>query len=370
MRLITDWFRGLFHDPQSVVLALILLVLTGIVIFFGQMLAPALGALVIAYLLEGLIQRIERWHMPRLPAVYLVFCAFSVFVLVLVFGLMPLVSRQLAQLVQQLPSMLRAGQDLILALPAKYPSLFSEAQVSQLLNSLRSELLSLSQGAVTWSLSAGLGVITLVVYLILVPFLVFFFLKDKSRLIAWLRRFLPPDYSLAQQVWVEVDQQLGNYVRGKFWEIIIVWSVTYVTFTFMGLQFSLLLGLMVGLSVIVPYVGAAVVTIPVAIVAFFQWGWGPDFIWLMAAYTIIQGLDGNVLVPVLFSEVVNLHPVAIIIAILVFGGIWGFWGVFFAIPLATVVQAVLNAWPESRQKLVYRAPDITVATEHERAPAE
>jgi putative permease len=68
------------------------------------------------------------------------------------------------------------------------------------------------------------------------------------------------------------------------------------------------------------------------------------------AYLIIQTLDGNVLVPVLFSEVVNLHPVAIIVAILVFGGIWGFWGVFFAIPLATLVQATLSAWPREPQQ--------------------
>ena len=67
----------------------------------------------------------------------------------------------------------------------------------------------------------------------------------------------------------------------------------------------------------------------------------------LAAYGIIQALDGNVLVPFVFSEVVDIHPVAIIVAILFFGGIWGFWGVFFAIPLAVVVQAVLGAWPQS-----------------------
>ncbi|MNT53842.1 hypothetical protein D3C72_1909530 [compost metagenome] len=66
----------------------------------------------------------------------------------------------------------------------------------------------------------------------------------------------------------------------------------------------------------------------------------------MVAYLVIQALDGNLLVPLLFSEAVNLHPVAIIIAVLVFGGLWGFWGVFFAIPLATLVKAVLNAWPK------------------------
>jgi putative permease len=88
-----------------------------------------------------------------------------------------------------------------------------------------------------------------------------------------------------------------------------------------------------------------VVTIPVALIAFFQWGWGSEFAYLMIVYGIIQALDGNVVVPLLFSEAVNLHPVAIIVAVLLFGGLWGLWGVFFAIPLATLVKAVLSAWP-------------------------
>ena len=92
------------------------------------------------------------------------------------------------------------------------------------------------------------------------------------------------------------------------------------------------------------------VTLPVAIVAFFQFGGGWDFGSIIIAYGIIQAVDGNLLVPLLFSEVVNLHPIAIIVAVLIFGGLWGFWGVFFAIPLATVVNAVLRAWPVATEQ--------------------
>ncbi|HKJ86970.1 MAG TPA: AI-2E family transporter, partial [Gammaproteobacteria bacterium] len=79
--------------------------------------------------------------------------------------------------------------------------------------------------------------------------------------------------------------------------------------------------------------------------------WGPtwDLAYLLMAYGIIQGLDGNVLVPLIFYEAVKLHPVAIILAILVFGSIWGFWGIFFAIPLATVVKSILDAVPRMQQ---------------------
>ncbi len=167
-------------------------------------------------------------------------------------------------------------------------------------------------------------------------------------------------------MWREVNGQIANYVRGKIWEILVVGSITHVTFVIMGLQYAVLLATLVGLSVVIPYIGAAVVTIPIAAIAFFQWGWSPEFGYILVAYGVIQALDGNVLVPLLFSEVVNLHPVAIIIAILVFGGLWGFWGVFFAIPLATLVQAVLGAWPRGDQALLKRAYQTTKLPKHSR----
>jgi putative permease len=120
--------------------------------------------------------------------------------------------------------------------------------------------------------------------------------------------------------------------------------VSSAAFAFMELRYSLLLGLLVGFSVLIPYIGAAVVTIPVAVVGLFQFGLSSEFGYLMLVYFIIQALDGNLLVPILFSEAVSLHPLYIIIAVLVFGGMWGFWGVFFAIPLATLVKAVITAW--------------------------
>jgi putative permease len=83
---------------------------------------------------------------------------------------------------------------------------------------------------------------------------------------------------------------------------------------------------------------------------------------LFAVYVVIQGLDGNVLVPLLFSEAVNLHPVAIILAILFFGGIWGLWGVFFAIPLATLIKAIINAWPTPEASAT-RRPEQTAPME-------
>ena len=145
--------------------------------------------------------------------------------------------------------------------------------------------------------------------------------------------------------------QFANYIRGKAIEILIVGAVSYVAFLILGLNYAALLALAVGLSVLIPYIGAAVVTVPVLLVAFLQWGWGSEFFTVCIVYGVIQALDGNVLVPLLFSEAVNMHPVAIIVAVLVFGGLWGFWGIFFAIPLATLFKAILYAWPRHNQRV-------------------
>jgi putative permease len=275
----------------------------------------------------------------------MVYVAFLVFVALVLVGVLPSVSLQITELVQQLPSMISAATTALLDLPEHYPELVTEAQVAELIGAIRAETVMFGQRVLSWSLASVVGIITILVYLILMPLLVFFFMKDKELIMKWFRRFLPTHRTIVNDIWRDVDRQISNYVRGKAWEILIVWLVSYATFVAFGLKYAMLLSLLVGFSVVIPYIGAAVVTVPVLLVAWFQWGWTPTFIWLAVAYFIVQALDGNVLVPLLFSEVVNLHPVAIIVAILVFGGLWGFWGVFFAIPLATLVQAILTVWP-------------------------
>lgn len=344
---LTRWFRKYFSDPEGVILAVLLLSGFVVVVFMGDMLAPVLASVVIAYLLEGVVAVLENHGMPRLMAVLLVFAPFLLFLLFLVLGLVPLLLGQVTQLLQELPAMIARGQQALLQLPEKYPAFVTEARVQELMVQIRSAVAALGQNVVSLSLASITGLFTFLIYLVLVPVLVFFFLKDKTAIIRWITSSLPRERALATRVWEEMDRQIGNYVRGKFAEILIVGVVSYLVFLLLGLNFAMLLGALVGLSVIIPYIGAAVVTVPVAFIAYFQWGWSVDFAYVVGAYAVIQALDGNLLVPMLFSEAVNLHPVAIIVAVLVFGGFWGFWGVFFAIPLATLVKAVINAWPRA-----------------------
>ena len=254
-------------------------------------------------------------------------------------------------MVQQLPTYLSTGLDFVRELPENYPKIISSEQAVSLTSAITSELTQLGQGALTKTVSSFFSVISIGIFIILTPILVFFMLKDKGVIMKWFSGFVPKDSKLSLSVWKEVDEQLGNYVRGKVIEIFIVGLVTYIFFILFDLEYSILLATLTGFSVLIPYIGAALVTIPIALVAFFQFGWTTDFAWIMVSYSIIQLLDGNVLVPWLFSEVNNLHPVAIIVAVLFFGGIFGFWGVFFAIPLATMVNAIINAWPDKAEGL-------------------
>jgi putative permease len=344
IQMLRDWFSHRFSDPQVMILWGMLLGGFLLVILLGEMLQPVFVGLIVAYLLEGIVSRLESFRVPRAMAVAISFALFMICFVSMIIGLLPLLSRQIAQLIQELPALITNGQKQLMQLPERYPELVSEDQVRQVIGFLKTELTRLGQNAVVFSVASVRNLITLLVYLVLVPLLVLFFLKDKDRIIAWFKKFLPRNMDLAAEVWQEVNDQVANFVRGKIWEIIIVWTVSYATFTLLELNFALLVSLFIGLSVLIPYIGATVMTIPVTLLAFFQWGIGPEFTYTVIAYGIIQLIDGNILVPLLLSGVVNLHPVAIIVAILVFGGMWGVWGLFLAIPLATLVHAVTKTW--------------------------
>jgi len=345
IKVIKKWFHRYFSDPQAVLLAILLLASFTILMTMSEMLAPVLASLVIAYLLDGICGNLQRWHFPRILAVFLVYSTFILLLVFVIVVLLPLVSYQLTELIGKLPYMFEEGNKMLKALPEKY-EFISVGQVEGIISSIP-KVEDISQTVLSFGFSSIPVLISLVVYSILVPLLVLFFLIDKEKIFSWFIGFLPKEHTVAKQIWREMDAQMGNYVRGKVNEIILVGTVTYFPFAYFGLNFASLLAVLVGLSVIVPYIGAIIVTFPVLIVAYFQWGIGSEFFWVMGSYLVIQTLDGNVLVPLLFSEAVNLHPVAIIVAVLVFGGLWGVWGVFFAIPLATLVKALLSAWPRT-----------------------
>ncbi|MBP01781.1 MAG: AI-2E family transporter [Rhodospirillaceae bacterium] len=345
MDVFQNWFKKVSGNQQIILLILLLSCFSVVLILTARILAPFFAAVVLAYLLQVFIDKLESIGIAPWLSVTVVFITALLIALALVFGLVPLLVRQIIQLAKQAPHLISNLQIMLNQLPESYPALITPAQVTQIMDQLSIEVLDFSQVLVGSLGGTVVGVATLIVYLIIVPLMVFFLVKDRNVIVSWFISFLPVNRELSREVWLEVHRQLQNYVGGKVLEILIVTFVTYVTFAFVNLQYGLLLAVVTGFSVLIPYIGAAVVAFPVILAAILQWGLGADASIAIGAYFIIQALDGNLLVPFVFSEVVNIHPVAIIVSVLFFGGIWGLWGVFFAIPLAVLVQAVIRAWP-------------------------
>ena len=345
LRVFSDLYDRYFSEEEALIFTLMLIIGTVIMMTLGGVLAPLLWSLVITFILQGLVNSLSRMKMPHSIAVYLSYIIFLGIMLLIMLVLMPFTWGRLIIFLDELPNMMSQLNSFLLLLPQNYPELFSEAQIQDWLNNLQNSLAELGQNVLSYSVTSITRLVTWAVYAVLVPILVFFMLRDSDKLLTWLESWLPEKRPIMAQIWHEMNDQLANYIRGKALEILIVSFSSFLLFYILGLNYPVLLALVTGLSVIIPYVGATVVAIPVFLVGLFQWSFSGDLTQIMLAYIVLQMIDGNLLVPLIFSETVNLHPLAIITAILIFGGIWGFWGVFFAIPLATFLKAIVRAWP-------------------------
>lgn len=350
IRVIKNWIDKYLSDPEAILLLSIIVGSILVLKFFGDILTPVFVSIAIAMLLQIWVNLLEKYKCPHAIAYWLVYLIFLAAFIGSLFFLLPLLWRQGINLLSEMPTLILNGKSVLFNFINSKQQYVPSEYIENLLQSAFKESDEWAKEFIAASLASIPGIITWVVYVVLMPLLVFFFLRDHGKIINWFKGFLPQKRSLLRKVWVEMNDQVGNYIKGKITEIVIIGIVTYFVFLFFDLRYQVLLASLVGLSVVIPYIGVVLVTIPVVLVGYFQWGFDGgltgQFALMLYSYTFVQLVDGAILVPLLFSEAVNLHPIAIIIAILFFGSIWGFWGVFFAIPLATLVKALINAWPQ------------------------
>jgi len=344
---INNLFRKIFSNEETLVFAILLIVAFLILFFLGNILTPFLISIIFAYLLVGMQKRLEDYGLNSSIALILTYSFFLLLGIALMVWLGPLVYQQLESLVLEIPKWVNALMIFVQNVPEKYPDLVSSDQITAFLQSLSGQITEISQNFLKASIAGIQNTVTIAINLILLPILVFFFLFDRESIISSFLNILPKERAMLKKVWVEMDGQLSNYARGKAIEIGIVGLAAAIIFMYFGLEYVALLSVLVGFSVLIPYLGAFLVTLPLAAVGILQFGLSFDFWLLMGAYLVLQILDGNLLVPILFSDAVKLHPVIIMLAVFVFGGMFGFWGVFFAIPIATLIKAIWNSWPKN-----------------------
>ena len=342
---INNFLRRIFSNEETIIFSLIIIFVLVMFSFFAAVLTPFIISIVVAYLLVGLQKKIQTFNVSERIATIL---AFSIFIIVgaaMFTGLIPLIYVQLQSFVLDIPRLFNEFLNYVSTMPAAFPDLVDSDQISVFFQAVSSELSSITQNLVKSSIAGIQSTITVLLYIILFPILVYFFLFDKKNIVEGFVKLIPGNREMLSQVWSEMDVQLSNYVRGKVLEILIVGVAAAILFASFGLNYTALLAVLVGLSVLIPYVGAFSVTIPIVIIGLLQFGLGSNFYLLVGLYLLLQFIDGYLLVPIIFSEAVKLHPIVIMLAVFLFGSMFGFWGVFFSIPLATFIKAVWNAWP-------------------------
>ena len=350
---INKLFNKLFSNEESLIFSLLILTFLLVLYFFGGLLTPFIISLIFAYLLIGLTKNLIKYGLTELVSLIISYVIFLLSGIGFLVWLIPLIFQQTQAFFIEVPVWLNNFRSFIENLVQSNQELVSSDQISSFFTEFIGRLSSISQGVLDASISGIQDTLVFSIYLIMIPVLVFFFLFDKERIVRGFLMLLPKKREMLSEVWIEMDDQLSNYVWGKGVEILIVGFVAAVIFGIMGLNYTALLSIIVGVSVLIPYVGAFLATIPVVVVAFLQFGIGFDLYMIVGLYLLLQALDGYLLVPILFSDAVKLHPVVIMLAVFVFGGIFGFWGAFFSIPLATFIKAVWNSWPSIPAKNDY-----------------
>jgi putative permease len=340
-----SFFKNYFYEEEQFAALFILIIFAVLLYFIGSTITPVFVSILVAYLLNGVMNFFEEKNYTKKVSFYFTFTIFLAFYLFVLLSL-PYVTGQIASLINELPAIVAFVENLFNDLIIRYPNFFTTEQVEEIFASSASLIPSIAEQVLIQLNTSFSAIMNALIFLILTPILVFFFLKDKSEMLSYLTYFLPKKRSLLSKIWSDLNIQLFGYVRGKALEMLIVASITSLAFLFLEVNYSVILGILVGMSVLIPLFGAILVTIPVVAIGLFQWGLDTSFFIFLFVYFMIQILDGNVLFPLLMGNEVNLHPVLIILSILVFGGIWGFWGLLLAVPIATLIRAVFKVWPK------------------------
>ena len=351
---------------------LAMLILVGFAFYmFASVLAPFVAALALGYVLDPVVTRLQRFGLSRLAATLVILLIFVLLVLVVMFGLGPVLGRQLAGFVESLPAYADKLQNLIAGeigsfthgyggdwlkkLGIDVPSSADDVQktignfVGQGTQYVGNFLRSLWTGG-----QALVGILALTV---ITPVVTFYLLLSWPEMISTIRGLIPPRYrATVFAISGDVDRALAGFLRGQSLVCLFLGTWYGVGLTLIGLNFGFFIGISAGFLSFIPYVGSSIALIFSVIVALVQ-GW-PSLGLLGLALLVVgsgQFLEGNILSPKLVGGSVGLHPVWLIFALFAFGSLMGFTGMILAVPLAAAVGVLIRfAVKRYKQSALFR----------------
>jgi len=356
--------------------ALVLLIL--LLWLFSGVLLPFAAAMALSYLLNPVVDRLERLGLNRLGAVLLILAGFAVLLGLIMVLILPVFSRQLASFLESLPSYVVKIEDLGVRLANDHGASlleklgFGKAATADLRNST-SELVNQAAqwgGSFFKSIwSSGAALIGVVSLLVLTPVVTFYMLLDWEKMVATVDSLVPLRHrQTVRELARQIDAAMAGFLRGQSLVCLFLGLWYGVGLSLIGLNFGLLIGISAGFLSFIPYVGSLTALILSAIVAIVQ-GWPEWRLLAMALGVVLAGqfLEGNVLSPKLVGGSVGLHPVWLIFALLAFGSLFGFTGLIVAVPLAAAVGVILRfavgRYRESKLYTEVEAPGSTILIE-------
>jgi len=322
------------------------LALGGLLYLLSPILAPFLFAAILAYILDPLVERFGGRYVPRTLAVILVMVGVLALLVAFALVVLPLFAKELRLLAERMPAFITWLNGRLAPLAEKYLGTAFQLDV-ETVRGLAGELVVENQHLVSRLLGSlkigGLALVAFVVNLLLVPVVLFYLLRDWHALRARVDRLIPrPVHAKARAILREVDAVLAEFLRGQI-TVILTMSLFYVLALWLaGLEFALPIGLITGLLVFVPYVGALLGFVLGTVAALMQFDSAWGLVWVWAAFGVGQTLEGMVVTPLLVGERIGLHPVAVIFALLAFGQVFGFFGVLLALPASAALLVGLR----------------------------
>ena len=336
----------LLADPRLWAWLAIALVIGGLVYLLSPILAPFLAGAILAYVLNPLVGRLTGRYLPRVVAVVLVLLLVLSIVVALALVILPLMIKELRMMSEQLPAFL-AWVNLTLAPWLKEKFAIDFRVDIDTVKQMAGGFFASNQDLATRLLGSlrigGLALLAFLVNLLLIPVVLFFLLRDWNGLVRSVDAMIPRHlHKKARSIFGEIDAVLAEFLRGQM-IVMLVMSVYYSTALWIaGLEFALPIGVITGLLVIIPYIGAFTGILLGIIAAAMQFGSVEGVAWVALAFAIGQALEGMVVTPLLVGERIGLHPVAVIFALLAFGQLFGFFGVLLALPASAALLVALR----------------------------
>lgn len=310
--------------------------------WLGDVIMPFVLGGALAYVLDPLADRLERWGLSRTMAVVVIMLTALLIVVMLFLLVIPLLVEQATALINTTPQMF---QELQGWLTQKFPQVMDEdSTIRQQLLALGQTIQSKGGDLLNSLLSSALSLINVVVLVIIVPVVTFYLLLDWDRMIARIDELLPRDHAdEIRKLAVEMDRTLASFIRGQGTVCLILGTYYALGLGLVGLNFGLVLGFIAGMVSFIPYVGALIGGALALGLALFQfWGQWPWIAAVGVIFAVGQMVEGNFLTPKLVGESVGLHPVWLLFALSVFGAVFGFVGLLVAVPMAAMIGVVIR----------------------------